>query len=436
MLIRLLGCCIFSIAYTTSVVAAGSQSIIPIPDISNKLRREAGPIVDKVDGEESSSGSRGRFAFKKGKAGFAAFSNSRGRFAFKKGKAGFAAFSNSRGRFAFKKGKAGFAAFSNSRGRFAFKKGKAGFAAFSNSRGRFAFKKGKAGFAAFSNSRGRFAFKKGKAGFAAFSNSRGRFAFKKGKSGFAAFSNSRGRFAFKKGKSGFAAFSNSRGANQTFKDGADQTEASIETPTKIRLPLLIAPLTPQSGAGLSMTDQPNLYWYMSYWWAGDLAFTLNEFGTDEPIIEDSIRRSDCKKYPDEGKDEGKDDLICHLRLADYGVSLEPNKDYEWFVFIVMDPEQRTSDWLSSAFVRYTKPSGQLTNRLNSTPLEQRFSIYKENNFWYDAIDNLAVRIEQQPKSKSDLRKELKGLIEQEKMLNVAEFLFEGCEGCYHELGVE
>jgi hypothetical protein len=422
MLIRLLGSCICAIAffYTPSVVAAGSQSIIPIPDISNKLRREAGPIVDKVDGEKSSSGTRGnQFAFKKGKAGFAAFSKSRGRFAFKKGKAGFAAFSKSRGRFAFKKGKAGFAAFSKSRGRFAFKKGKAGFAAFSKSRGRFAFKKGKAGFAAFSKSRGRFAFKKGKVGFAAFSKSRG-----------------------------------TTPTTITIKDSADQTKAietqkTSTTPTTIKLPLVIAPLTPQRGPGLSMTDQPNLYWYMSYWWKDNLGFTLNEFGTGKLIIEDSIRPSDCQKYPDvakdeaksdEGKDEAKskDDLICHLRLADYGVRLKPNKDYEWFVFIVMDPEQRTSDWLSSAFVRYTQPSGQLTRRLNSTPLEQRFSIYKKNDFWYDAIDNLAAQIRQQPglPENDPLRKKLKSWIEQEKMLNVAEFLVEGCAGCFHKLGVE
>jgi hypothetical protein len=299
MLIRLLGRCICAIVFISINMETGqcqNESIIPIPDISNKLRREAGPIVDKMDGEEFSSGSRGRFAFKKG-------------------------------------------------------------------------------------------------------------------------------------KSGFAAFSKSRGGNQTtLKEGAVQTETSIETPTKIRLPLLIAPLASESGLGLSMTEQPNLYWYMSYWWAGELGFTLNQFGTGELIIEDSIRESDCKKHPVE------DDLICHIRLADYGVSLEPNKDYEWFVFIVMDPEQRTSDWLSSAFVRY-QPSGQLTQRLNSTPLEQHFSVYKENNFWYDAINNVAVQIEQQPKNEA-LRKKLAGLIEQEKMLNVAEFLIEGCEECYHELGVE
>jgi|GEM_PF-994266 len=380
----LLGRCIlaFALLTTTTVIAADfseratgqyhSQSVIPIPDISKKMRREAGPVVAEVDEEESSSGSRGRFSFKRGKSGFAAFSQSRGRFSFKRGKSGFAAFSQSRGRFSFKRGKSGFAAFSQSRGRF---------------------------------------------------------AFKRGKSGFAAFSQSRGRFAFKRGKSGFAAFSQSRGSEQTLKktvQNADKTEA---LPTKIRLPLIIAPLTPQRSLGLTMTDQPTLYWYMSYWWEGDLEFSLNEFGASEPIIEYTVQRNDCNKHPIQ------DDLICQLRLADSDVRLKPNKDYEWFVFIVMDPEQRTSDWLASAFLHYTKPSTRLTSRLEQTPLSQRYQVYKENGFWYDALDNLGVQIEKQPNNNA-LRKKLKVLIEQEKMLNVAEFLEEGCEECYHEIDID
>lgn len=242
-------------------------------------------------------------------------------------------------------------------------------------------------------------------------------------------SGSRGRFSFKRGKSGFAAFSQSRGSEQTLKktvQNADKTEA---LPTKIRLPLIIAPLTPQRSLGLTMTDQPTLYWYMSYWWEGDLEFSLNEFGASEPIIEYTVQRNDCNKHPIQ------DDLICQLRLADSDVRLKPNKDYEWFVFIVMDPEQRTSDWLASAFLHYTKPSTRLTSRLEQTPLSQRYQVYKENGFWYDALDNLGVQIEKQPNNNA-LRKKLKVLIEQEKMLNVAEFLEEGCEECYHEIDID
>ena len=443
---KLLGGYIFvslalAISTTTAVIAADfyaqatapshSESVIPIPDVSNKLRREAGLIIAE-DGEESASGSRGRFAFKKGKAGFAAFSKSRGRFAFKKGKAGFAAFSKSRGRFAFKKGKAGFAAFSKSRGRFSFKKGKAGFAAFSKSRGRFAFKKGKAGFAAFSKSRGRFSFKKGKAGFAAFSKSRGRFAFKKGKAGFAAFSKSRGRFAFKRGKAGFAAFSKSRGEAPTFENtdpNAESTEALEQQSSKIEFPVVVAPLTPSDSVGLTMTDQPSLTWYLSYWWKGDLEVTLNEFGASEPLIEDTIQLSDCNKHPIH------DDLVCHLRLADYDVHLKPNKDYEWFIYIVMDSEQRTSDWLASAFIRYTEPSPQLIRRLKQSPPEQQYQVYKTEGFWYDAVAHLAAQIEKQPSNQA-LRKHFSDWIEQEKMLNVAEFIVEGCEKCFFEIDAE
>jgi hypothetical protein len=431
----------FAISTTTTVIAADfygqattpshSESVIAIPEVSNKLRREAGLIIAE-EGEESSSGSRGRFAFKSGQSGFAAFSKSRGRFAFKPGESGFAAFSKSRGRFAFKPGESGFAAFSKSRGRFAFKTGESGFAAFSKSRGRFAFKPGESGFAAFSKSRGRFAFKPGQSGFAAFSKSRGRFAFKTGQSGFAAFSKSRGRFAFKRGESGFAAFSKSRGEAPTFENtdqNADSAEALEQPPSKIKFPVIVAPLTPSNRVGLTMTDQPSLFWYLSYWWKGDIEVTLNEFGASEPLIEDTIQPSDCHKHPIH------DDLICQLRLADYDVHLKPNKDYEWFIYIVMDAEQRTSDWLASAFIRYTEPSPQLIRRLKQSPPEQQYQVYKEEGFWYDAVNHLVAQIDKQP-SNLARRKQLSDWIVQEKMLNVAEFIVEGCEKCFFEIDVE
>ena len=342
--------CIFVLAMlsnASTVIAADCQStptepcqsVIPIPPISKKLRREAGIVIDDegdddAEGAETSSGNRGRFAFKA-----------------------------NRGRFAFKA----------NRGRFAFKA----------NRGRFAFKA----------NRGRFAFKA----------NRGRFAFKA----------NRGRFAFKA----------NRGSEVALK-----TETQKQKQETIRLPLTIAPLVPQS-PGLTVTDQPTLYWYMSYWWKGDIELTLNEFGASEPVIEHLIKRSDC--------DENiNDDLICHLRLVDYDVHLKPDKDYEWFIFIVMDPEQRTSDWLASGFIRYTKPSKQLTESLKLSSLEQQYQVYKQKVLWYDAIDYLSVQIVKSHNNQA-LRKELATWIKQVEMPLVADYLEIGCkEDCYYEIDVE
>ena len=332
MLTIFVGHCIFVLAMlgnASTVIAADcqptatepchSQSVIPIPPISKKLRREAGIISDDEgddEGAETSSGNRGRFAFKA-------------------------------------------------------------------NRGRFAFKA----------NRGRFAFKA----------NRGRFAFKA----------NRGRFAFKA----------NRGSEVALK--TETQEAKLET---IKLPLTIAPLAPQS-SGLTMTDQPTLYWYMSYWWKGDIELTLNEFGASEPAIEYLIKRSDCD-------DNINDDLICHLRLVDHDVHLKPDKEYEWFIFIVMDPEQRTSDWLASAFIRYTKPSKQLTESLKLSSLEQQYQVYKQEALWYDAIDYLSVQIVKSPNNQA-LRKELATWIKPAEMPLVADYLETGCkEDCYYEIDVE
>jgi len=315
--------CIFVLAMlsnASTVIAANCQStptepcqsVIPIPPISKKLRREAGIVIDDegdddAEGAETSSGNRGRFAFKA--------------------------------------------------------------------------------------NRGRFAFKA----------NRGRFAFKA----------NRGRFAFKA----------NRGSEVALK-----TETQKQKQETIRLPLTIAPLVPQS-PGLTVTDQPTLYWYMSYWWKGDIELTLNEFGASEPVIEHLIKRSDC--------DENiNDDLICHLRLVDYDVHLKPDKDYEWFIFIVMDPEQRTSDWLASGFIRYTKPSKQLTESLKLSSLEQQYQVYKQKVLWYDAIDYLSVQIVKSHNNQA-LRKELATWIKQVEMPLVADYLEIGCkEDCYYEIDVE
>ena len=244
------------------------------------------------------------------------------------------------------------------------------------------------------------------------SGNRGRFAFKA----------NRGRFAFKANRGRFA-FKANRGSEVALK-----TETQKQKQETIRLPLTIAPLVPQS-PGLTVTDQPTLYWYMSYWWKGDIELTLNEFGASEPVIEHLIKRSDC--------DENiNDDLICHLRLVDYDVHLKPDKDYEWFIFIVMDPEQRTSDWLASGFIRYTKPSKQLTESLKLSSLEQQYQVYKQKVLWYDAIDYLSVQIVKSHNNQA-LRKELATWIKQVEMPLVADYLEIGCkEDCYYEIDVE
>ncbi len=216
--------------------------------------------------------------------------------------------------------------------------------------------------------------------------------------------------------------------NRGSKRAADEDVTAQQEikPEPLKLPKIIAPLVPLH-TGLTVTEQPTLYWYMSYPWDGYLWFTLNEVGGSEPILEPAI------DFPSDRDKHTQDDFMYHLRLADYGVRLKPEQEYEWFLFIVMNPEQRTSDWLASGTIRYIEPSKRLGERLNKTPLEKQYKVYKKEGVWYDAIANLSMQIEKQPNNKA-LRKVRATWMKDEKMPKVAKYDSDfpsPCIKCYY-----
>jgi len=173
----------------------------------------------------------------------------------------------------------------------------------------------------------------------------------------------------------------------------------------------MAPLVPQH-TGLTVTTQPTFYWYISEPWSAHFEFTLNEVGTIEPVLELTI-----------GLPFDRDTHMAgmhHLRLADYNVHLNPKKEYEWFIVIVPDPEQRSSDWLASGTVRYIKPSEKLVKQLSRTPKKQWYKVYAKEGIWYDAMENLCIQIEKQP-SNQVLRMHRASLSKQVAMPNVARY---------------
>lgn len=231
--------------------------------------------------------------------------------------------------------------------------------------------------------------------------------------------NRTGRVAFKRkvGRAGRVAYKRKVGR------GTENITAFKKAKEKIKLPIIIAPLAPQS-TGITATDQPTLYWYLSSAWKYGMGFTLNEFGVNEPLFEYDInQKTECQKHL-------QGDFICHLNLADHNMRLQPNRDYEWFVFIIFDPEQRTSDWLASAFIRYDEQPSKLLE-----PSTQQYKIYQKAGIWYDGFDKLMKQIRNQPHNQT-LLKEGANWIKEEKMLNVAEYLQKGCKECYYEIEAE
>jgi len=167
--------------------------------------------------------------------------------------------------------------------------------------------------------------------------------------------------------------------------------------------------------GLTGVAQPVLYWYLSAPWAGPLEFTLNQAGRIEPVLELTLNPPPGQAHP-----QG----IQGLRLSDQGVSLKPGVEYEWFVSIVPDAEQRSGDLLTSATLRYTQPDPSLRAALARHPVQDWPALYAQRGYWYDAVAQLSHLISTQPQN-TQLRQKQATLIEQVQLPKVAHDILQG-----------
>ncbi|OQY59891.1 MAG: hypothetical protein B6245_04280 [Desulfobacteraceae bacterium 4572_88] len=84
--------------------------------------------------------------------------------------------------------------------------------------------------------------------------------------------------------------------------------------------------------------------------------------------------------------------VCQISLKDHNIRLNPGTEYEWFLIIVPDDEERSGDFVGSGVIKYVEPGNALTARLRDTPTDRLHNLYAEQGYWYDAIENLSQRI--------------------------------------------
>ena len=122
--------------------------------------------------------------------------------------------------------------------------------------------------------------------------------------------------------------------------------------------------------GRTIADQPSLFWYVDSLPEPDveIVFTLMEEDGIEPLIE--------KRLPRPARAG-----IQRLDLAAFGAKLEAGRSYEWFVALVVDPEQRGRDIVTAGWIdRVEAPSG-----LAATSGAPSVEAYAEHSLWYDAL---------------------------------------------------
>jgi hypothetical protein len=104
-----------------------------------------------------------------------------------------------------------------------------------------------------------------------------------------------------------------------------------------------------------------------------------------------------------------------VRLADYGVRLEPGRHYEWFVALVVDPKSRSKDVLAGGAIERIEQSEPQPS-MSDADLAR---FYADHGIWYDAIAAVSNLIEATPND-SVLRRQRASLLEQADLHEIAE----------------
>ncbi|MCP4698574.1 MAG: DUF928 domain-containing protein [Gammaproteobacteria bacterium] len=168
----------------------------------------------------------------------------------------------------------------------------------------------------------------------------------------------------------------------------------------------MAPLAPEH-PGLSLSNQPTLYWFLSKVWPGSLEFTLTSSGAPEPELITTLEK------PGGFFAAG----IHGLSLAEYNVSLKAGVEYEWFVSIIGDPEQRAGDFIAGGVIQYHTQIAGASAGPAQTPDVRELA---RQGAWYDAVDAASRQAADNPQDPKP-RKQRAALLKQVNLPEVAAY---------------
>ena len=143
-------------------------------------------------------------------------------------------------------------------------------------------------------------------------------------------------------------------------------------------PSLLCVLAPNHTA-LTIQDQPQLFWFLRELTSYPIELTLIEDQAIYPVLE---TRLNTPVQPG----------IQAVRLADFGIYLEKEKIYKWFIAIVPDPDRRSKDILAWGAVRYLEISDELRAKLLQFDKITALNVYASAGIWYDAFAILSELI--------------------------------------------
>ncbi|WP_353571192.1 DUF928 domain-containing protein [Candidatus Albibeggiatoa sp. nov. BB20] len=148
--------------------------------------------------------------------------------------------------------------------------------------------------------------------------------------------------------------------------------------------------------GLTISQQPTLYWYISNNVDVPFRFTLtyddSEIEAGKVSLEDSIDPVLETKIADPASG------IQGIDLSKHDVSLKPDIVYRWAISMVAEG-MRSNDIVTEGTIKLINKPDNLDTELSNAD-EKRFAhVYAQEGIWYDAIDSLSEMISKYPNEK-------------------------------------
>jgi hypothetical protein len=171
-------------------------------------------------------------------------------------------------------------------------------------------------------------------------------------------------------------------------------------------PSLLCVIAPDHTA-MTLRDQPHLFWFLRDLTSYQIELTVIEDQAIYPVLEARIRSPERPGFQD-------------IRLADYGIYLQQDIVYKWFVAIVPDQERRSKDILAWGAVRYIEISNELKRRLLKFDKLILASLYATAGIWYDAFSEISALIAISPND-LELRENRNTLLEQIGFSEIAKY---------------
>ena len=179
-----------------------------------------------------------------------------------------------------------------------------------------------------------------------------------------------------------------RGAPGTTAGGASRGSGSACARGSTPLTLLV-PADKTGKFGLTASVRPTLLVYVPKTAARSAEFTLIGASSRNQRESEEIVRTTVRLSGEAG--------IVALKLPESAPALMVGKDYQWYVSLICNPEDRTDDIVVSAWVSRTQPNATLVRNLERAKPHDRPALYSASSYWYDTVATLVELRQSNPK---------------------------------------